>query len=225
MDIVAVLNADMIGYSQTTAGTENVIVFDRDSSNWIANVAANVSAAFNLDLEIHEYGAGANSDHWPFVQQGYDAVFFHEFEFNDYYHSPEDTVDHMDVTYDTRVTQLIVGTLVTIANVEIADTEPPELNLERPGAALYIADREIAPLEHTVIIGKITIEVAAVDTLSGIDRIEVYVDDHLKTTVMHEPYTWLWNEVALFWHRIDVTAFDNKGNEASDTVTVTIFNL
>lgn len=224
-DIVAVLNADMIGYTRTQEGKENVVVFRRDNSDWIANMAATVAAEYSLNLAVHEYNAGASSDHWPFLQYGYDAVFFHEYEFNDYYHSSNDTVAHMDMEYDVRVTKLVVGTLLKIAEVEITDTEPPEVTIERPGNYLYIADREIAPMERAIILGKITLQVQAYDALSGIGEVTLYVDDEPKTTLTQAPYEWVWDEPSFFMHTVTAVASDNTGNTAEDTITALIFNL
>ena len=225
MNIVAVLNADMIGYTHTEEGRENVVVYRRDNSDWIANMAATVSAEYSLGLTVQEYSAGASSDHWPFLQYGYDAVFFHEYEFNEYYHSEGDTIDHMDLEYDMRVTRLVVGTLIKIAEVEITDTEPPEVSIEKPGNYLYIADREIAPMKNTVIIGKITLQVQAHDTLSGIARVELYVDDEQKAELTREPYEWVWDEPSFFMHTVTAVARDNTGNIAEDAITAMIFNL
>lgn len=225
MSIVAVLNADMIGYTRTETGKENVVVYTRDTSEWIAGIAGTISVNYNLGLAINTYNAGAGSDHYPFLSKGYDAVFFAEYEFNDYYHSPEDTIEHMDIPYDTLVTKLVAGTLMKIADIEIVDNKPPELSLERPSAFLYIADREIIPLEKTVIVGKITTEISAYDTLSGVSRVELYVDGLLKTTLVAEPYQWVWDEFAFFGHELKAVAYDNIGNSADKTVNVTIFNI
>ncbi len=225
MAIVAVLNADMIGYTRDEAGKENVVVYDRQDSKWIANVAREVAEEYSLGLTIHEYNAGASSDHWPFIQHGYDAAFFHEYQFNDYYHSSEDTIDKMDLEYDARVTKLVVGTLLKIAQVEINDNEPPEISIERPGKYLYVADREVMPIENTVIIGKITLQMEASDILSGISKIEVYIDDELKVELKNKPYEWLWDEFAFFKHEIKAVAYDYAGNEAEEKMEVLIFNI
>lgn len=226
MNIVAVLNADMIGYTRSQEGKENVIIFEVDSSKWITNVAINVANKYDyLGLTIHRYGAGANSDHWPFIVYGYDAVFFHEYEFNDYYHSSGDTIEHMDLEYDTRVTKLIVATLLQIANIEIVDDVPPQISIEKPENYLYIADREVMETSMPIIIGKISIKIDANDEQSGIDKVEIYVDDVLKAEIKNKPYQWLWDEFALFRHEIKAIAYDKVGNSANETLGVIIFNV
>lgn len=225
-NVVAVLNVDMIGYTRSEQGKENVIIFESDESKWITNVAISIAEKYSyLNLKIHRYGAGANSDHWPFMVYGYDAVFFHEYEFNDYYHSSGDTVEHMDIEYDTRVTKLIVATLVQIANIEIVDDVPPEISIQRPANYLYIADREVMETNMPIIIGKITIKMDAIDEQSGIEKVDVLIDNELKAELTNRPYEWTWDEFAFFKHEIKATAYDNVGNYANATIDVIIFNV
>ncbi|HEC76630.1 MAG TPA: Zn-dependent exopeptidase M28 [Thermoplasmatales archaeon] len=225
MNIVAVLNADMIGYTRNEKGKENAIIFDRDNSNWITNIAENVSEEYNLGLAVNRYSAGANSDHWPFLEYGYDAVFFHEYEFNDHYHSSGDTIENMDIEYDVRMTKLIAGTLLKIAQAEVTDDEPPEISIERPLNYLYIADKEVMPLQNTVIIGKITMKINAVDNSSGISKVEIYIDNELKEVLKNKPYSWIWDEKAFLKHEIKAVAYDNSANSAEKDISVIIFNL
>jgi len=89
---------------------------------------------------------------------------------------------------------------------------------------LYIFDQEIMPLENTMIIGKITVEIDAYDE-DGIDRIEFYIDDVLKSTYTESPYEWTWNEFVIGVHEIKVVAYDNEGNKAEDEMNVIIFNI
>ena len=216
MGIVAVLNADMIGYTDSWYDKLYVVVREGENAQWITNVAIDVTNEFPLRLRIERYDAGYGSDHYPFLQYGYDAVYFHEFRFNEYYHSPDDTIDKMDLDYATRVTKLMVGTLVNIASVDMIDKEPPEISLKKPGNFLYFEDREITPTASPIIIGKITIEVDAYDIFSGISKVKLFVDDRLKTELKDEPYEWLWDGLALFRHKIQAVAYDKAGNMASD---------
>ncbi len=75
-----------------------------------------------------------------------------------------------------------------------------------------------------IIFGKIIIEADAYDE-NGINRIEFYVDDFLKSNDTESPYQWLWNEFAFGKHEIKIVAYDNEGNEAGDQMNVIIFNL
>lgn len=105
------------------------------------------------------------------------------------------------------------------------DIDAPTVDIEKPQDYLYISGREIIPTGTPIIIGNITVSAAATDNLTGIDRVEFYVDDILKTTAEGEPYEWLWDEMVMGRHNLKVVAYDNAGNEADDSCTIWIFNL
>ena len=102
--------------------------------------------------------------------------------------------------------------------------ENPIVIIERPRKYLYVLDREIVPLRMPVILGDITVIAEASDE-DGIQKVEFYVNDILKSTDYEEPYSWLWDEFAMGEHELKIIAYDNKGNEAQDEVKVMIFNL
>ncbi len=109
----------------------------------------------------------------------------------------------------------------------IIDNTKPIINLERPRGYLYIFDRKIIPLlfDRTMIIGSITIEVNATDNLSGIDKVEFFIDEESKYNDTTSPYNWSWDETAFFRHSIKVVAYDEAGNKAIDEIKVRIFNF
>jgi hypothetical protein len=79
-----------------------------------------------IGIQLFPQGESGGSDHYYFWEYGYDAVFYHEYNFNDYYHSANDTIAHMNITYSTRFSRLILATLATMAQaprpvLEIAD--------------------------------------------------------------------------------------------------------
>jgi len=228
MPILGVLNADMIGYTRDEIGAGNIYVYENERSQWLTNISMDVADTYEdiFGLDITRRRAGGGSDHWPFLQYGYDALFFHEHDFNDYYHSVNDTVDMMDLDYDTRCTQLIVATLLHLANLNIFDDEPPAVELVRPrDNYLYIADREIMPTLGTIVIGGITMHVNASDEKTGIDKVEIYLDDTLQTELYSYPYNYPWDELAFFSHYFRAVSYDNAGNTAIAEKKVWIFNI
>ena len=100
----------------------------------------------------------------------------------------------------------------------------PMVCIEKPRNCLYILDREIFPLRIPLIIGKITIIANAYDE-DGIEKVEFYVNNVLKSTDYDEPYSWIWNEFAIGKREIKVVAYDGQGNKAEDEVDVIIFNF
>jgi hypothetical protein len=117
-NIVAVLNADMIGYALTQQHENNIKVYDDGASSWITNFTSDVSNEYKAyigALNIVPSGYSWGSDHYSFWAQGYNAVFYHEYKFNDYYHSSQDIIAHMNIPYFAKCSKLILATLAEMA--------------------------------------------------------------------------------------------------------------
>ncbi len=77
-------------------------------------------------------------------------------------------------------------------------------------------------LGWTLILGGITIEASASDSLSGIDRVEFYLDDTLQQRISGEQsvYRWKCRSSMLFIHLISARAFDKAGNSEEDVMYI-----
>jgi hypothetical protein len=115
--IIAVLNADMIGFAPSASDGIKGKIFENDASEWIVEFTQDISQLYAdyINIELFPQGQSGGSDHYYFWQFGYDAVFYHEYNFNDYYHSANDTIGNMNLTYSTRFTRLILATLAEMA--------------------------------------------------------------------------------------------------------------
>jgi hypothetical protein len=115
--IIAVLNADMIGFAPLPADGTKGKIFENAASEWIVTFTQEMSQIYYdyIGIELTPQGETWGSDHYYFWQFGYDAVFYHEENFNDYYHSADDTIEHMNLSYSTRFTRLILATLAEMA--------------------------------------------------------------------------------------------------------------
>lgn len=94
------------------------------------------------------------------------------------------------------------------------DVEAPEVMVTNPSPG-------------TMVGGNVTIEVSADDN-DGIDRVAVYIDDDLESTLVIMPYTYVWDTFQYAdstSHTIYARAFDRAGNQSvSQTVTVLVDN-
>jgi rhodanese-related sulfurtransferase len=106
--------------------------------------------------------------------------------------------------------------------VVYVDNTPPSVEIVKPkDRYLYFMDTEVMSLLFkTRIIGGITVGVYANDDISGINRVEFYVDDTLMDTVYEMPFSWKWECASPFDHIIKVVAYDSAGNSASDEMRV-----
>jgi hypothetical protein len=104
----------------------------------------------------------------------------------------------------------------------------PSLSITSPlPGHLYIAGRVVfaIPSDAPVIIGKITVQAEATDTVSGISKVEFSVDGVLKFTDEQAPYEWPWDEAVFFSQRMAITAYNNVGTAVTDELRVMIFNI
>ncbi|MEW6013763.1 MAG: M28 family peptidase [Candidatus Zixiibacteriota bacterium] len=62
-------------------------------------------------------GSSGGSDHYPFIQNGYQATFAHEYNFSTVYHSPRDSTNYMNFEYMTRMVKASLATVYTVNNI------------------------------------------------------------------------------------------------------------
>lgn len=106
------------------------------------------------------------------------------------------------------------------------DNEDPEISILVPSLNHFYFGNLTFPFLKTFAIGDIEVTVEATDDLSGIERIEFYVDDILMATDYDEPYTWVWSEDTLYdTHILAVSAYDAEGNIATETREVTVLHF
>ncbi|RLF38572.1 MAG: hypothetical protein DRN12_08235 [Thermoplasmata archaeon] len=107
------------------------------------------------------------------------------------------------------------------------DNNPPTVIIEKPRGHLYLLDREILPtlFGRAIIFGDISIEINATDKETGIEKVEIWIDDKLKYTATEKPYKWIWNEFAIGKHLLKAVAEDRVGNMAYYEVEAWIFNI
>jgi len=87
---------------------------------------------------------------------------------------------------------------------------------------LYIRNLKIRSLFTTLIFGKITIKVNAVNYIYGIEKVEFYVDNILRKIDTDPPYSWRWRLSSHIRHRhtIKVVAYDTTGASIDDDLKV-----
>jgi parallel beta-helix repeat protein len=111
----------------------------------------------------------------------------------------------------------------------VLDKVPPNIAISAPEKALYINNEKIRAylFRIPIILGDIYIAVNVSDALSGVERVEFYINGQLKETVTSPPYTykWLRERIRLFFHMylIEVVAYDKSGNVARDQIIVRKF--
>ena len=87
----------------------------------------------------------------------------------------------------------------------------------------YINDEEMDYTGKTLVYGRITIE-ATVTSEKHVEKVDFYIDEHLKKSDYVEPYTCILDDTSSSTHTIKVEAFDITGTRAEHEHTVKISN-
>lgn len=219
INIIEVLDADMIGYAEDDIDKHTIEIYGSSTniasnSQWISNAYPGL-----MDLTVIPQGASGNSDHWPFIEEGYDAGMYSEYHFNPYYHSPQDTIDKMDLEYDSRVTRMIMATLANYSKLVIPDNGGggggsyifrPSVNIEDPSYGDYVR-------------GTIDITGKASDIYGFVKYVLVQIDnndweyakiDQTQGNYINWTYTWDTTQVIDGSHLIKAICVNNHGADS-----------
>ena len=125
-NIVGVLNCDMISYAITTSDGNNLIVFEDTTSEWLYTYTLGISTEYNeyIHLTLTHGGWTWGSDHNSFWDEGYSALFYFEFTETPYYHTAQDTIQHINATYAVKNIRLILATLAELAEAGVVSNPP-----------------------------------------------------------------------------------------------------
>jgi hypothetical protein len=107
------------------------------------------------------------------------------------------------------------------------DRTPPVASILHPAeGTLYLFGRAILPAlgGRILILGGITVEVNATDAVSGLTRVEFFVDDTFLDNDSTSPYTWDLTRL-VGRHVLMVKAYDTAGYVTTRELTVTIFSF
>jgi len=113
-DLHLMLNADMIGHS-VDADTD-VVIYAASTAMEFVNLMMDMANTYT-HLSPYYGGQSGGSDHYPFYQWGYDALFASEGDFFiNGWHKNYDIVDSLDFDYMKEVVKMELATLITVAS-------------------------------------------------------------------------------------------------------------
>ncbi|MCK4995304.1 MAG: M20/M25/M40 family metallo-hydrolase [Thermoplasmatales archaeon] len=142
-NIVAVLNGDMIGYATNPTEASMIKIYENSASSWITDFTDEVNQNYEdyFELTVIPSGQSYGSDHASFWDFNYHSIFYHEYKWNDYYHSPQDIIENMDLDYDTRCSRLMIATLGELAEAQPM-SEAPYIPDAPEGPSEWVPDIE-----------------------------------------------------------------------------------
>ena len=220
-DIIADINVDTVGHAVSKDGGSKLRVLTDEASIWITDIAEEVSEKYNLGISLFRHGNFPAGDHQSFLDYGYEAVFFVEYEFNSNMHTPNDTIEHVNISYLTKACKLVLAATARIADksfsIRIKFDEPKIGNI-------YINDRKIMQIEepYTIVIGRIHTSVKLMGN-EEVKRVEFYFDGKLIGFSDASPYEYVYNNIAFFKHSIKAVAVANNSDICK--MDVIVFNF
>jgi uncharacterized repeat protein (TIGR01451 family) len=131
-DIGGVINHDMISWDYNSDDVMEIHVGIRNDSQALGTALLNAMSTYSISLvpQTVTSSATTRSDHASFWNQGYPALLaIEDFQdFNPYYHSTDDTLDKLDLSYAEEFVQTTVATLA-----ELAEIISPGVRVEHTG--------------------------------------------------------------------------------------------
>lgn len=119
--IAGVINADFIGYATTENNGKKLKLYHNQQSLWLSEFMDETAETYNeyIDLDAIPSGLATFSDQVKYWEYGFNAIFTCEYQFTPYYHTPQDTIENMNITYATKVSKLLIATLAQLAQSNI----------------------------------------------------------------------------------------------------------
>jgi len=135
--ILGDLQLDGVGYAVYKAGGKILRHHSNDQSKWMVGYSQKTAEIFYdlIELEILDLPHVSFSDHTSFIEMGYDASYLFRYDDNPYYHTSEDKLEYMNMTYLKKVCRLTLGTLSFMAKLSPKVTEN-DLNIVMKGGLL-----------------------------------------------------------------------------------------
>jgi len=136
-NIIGVVALDGIGYAVSSEDGNKIRNLVDNESDWIADASDRVNEMYGeyIGLDIVRLPNEPISDHQSFLDYGYDASYLLEYTLDPYYHTSDDRIEHMNMTYLAKVSRLALGTLAYMANSNHAVSDD-DLKIKIKGTVL-----------------------------------------------------------------------------------------
>jgi hypothetical protein len=234
-NIVAVLNLDIIGYSETKIGGKIIRFFHETPSDWIAIFAQEIASKYNniLNISVENLPNYPGADNQAFVDYGYDGVWIAQHDSNRVGHSPNDTFENINISYQLKTTKLMLAIIVELAIKPIKIQAIIKTPFEGMG---YINNKPVIELGFpenffqrlrgiTIAIGR---PISTVDIICNekISYVVFSIDDAFTLWDTEPPYEWKiqGKYYPLFGrHKLKVFAYSESGYYDSDEMEIIFF--
>jgi len=114
-DIGFMINMDMI--SNNNPGNNLIYLHPYTGNNYAKNMASDVCQQYTALTPYLNSPNEGGVDSYFFWENGYDAIYFEEYNFSPFYHTTGDTVGNYDMQYCVEVAKLSFGSLLKAAYI------------------------------------------------------------------------------------------------------------
>ena len=124
-NIIGVLSLDKIGYAITDDDGNKVRHHANPRSKWMIDISQDIINKYQseIDLEVVGLSFDPSSDHRAFVNLGFSGSNLVEEALNPMYHTSEDIIEYINVSYLSKVTKLALALTTRIANIHPSSAE------------------------------------------------------------------------------------------------------
>ena len=231
--VIIEFNADGIGYSNSES-SNTFRLWGTEDVSWLMDVVENLNKdykiGFTLEKRTLPEDQRGGSDYYSFVRYGIDSIAFFEGAWNPYWHSEDDTIEHMDIPYLTKATELIASGIVWLSDNPLTQ---PFIYIESPSKGyVYFEGRIKKPLKdsrngaiRTIIFDDIWVWAQVFIDESLIEKVEFYIQGKLIETDNIPPYKFHLNKISFFKQRLEVVAYHIDGLYSTDLMDIYYLNL
>jgi hypothetical protein len=121
IDIKVMMNYDMIGYRQRWQSDRDFNIVWYTGSEAFSNLHAAMAKTYTTLTPFFTTSYRPNSDSYSFIEQSYHSVFCIERDFIPTYHTPNDIIDSLDISYACDIIKSGLAMLLTL------DMVPPAI--------------------------------------------------------------------------------------------------
>lgn len=118
-NIIGDLNLDGVGYAATSENGHKIKHHANNQSAWMVDISENIASLYAavIGLDVVKLPSVKFSDQQSFMEYNYQASYLFEYSLDPYYHTSDDRIEHMNITYLANVCKLAIGTLASMAEL------------------------------------------------------------------------------------------------------------
>jgi aminopeptidase YwaD len=227
-NILLEINADMIGHDE---GSKALTITATEDAGWAADIFQQVNNEYAIGLTINrgdinrQHHTLSGSDFAAFLPYGWESVCCWEGEHDPYFHTEQDTISNVNLSYLVRTTRIIAAAMAYLADVP---ETPPQIRITSPRVGfLYTTEMRKRPLDdfQTIVIDHIWVWAEAEPTTVPLKWTEFYYDGKLVYNDTEAPFKWQFNKFSIRNHEITVVAYDELGRNTSDWREIRFINI